>query len=249
MQVEELPEEVPKEAYQYALPTEEERAALAALLPDARAGSDPKPEPEPEPANAGPAVGDAAPAPERGSGRVPSHIREGFGASGSATGLRRALSRPSNGHASTAAAAHEAPQDTCATCDQRHGAAAGPNSAPLSNGHARAHGAAGAQEAAGATCAMRHEDDLGGGSGAKPSGHGVGERVAAERQGAAEALPPQPPADQPMPGHGHSAGEHRAFLSHQHGWHTGTGRSCLCARPSKLFYPTLSQVRPSEMWC
>ena len=225
MQVEELPEEVPREAYQYALPTQEERAALAALLPDARAGSAQKsePEPEPEPATVAPAVGDAAPVPKNGNGRVLSRTREGLDALESPTKLRRTLLKHSNGHASTAAAAN-AHQDTGAACDQRHGVAAGPHSAPLGNGHARAHGAAGAQEAAGAALATRNEDGLGGGDIASSNGHDVGERVAAERQDAAKALPPKPPADQPMPGRGLSAaGEHLAFLSQQHVSRTGIG--------------------------
>ena len=214
MQVEELPDEVPKESYQYALPTEEERAALAALLPDARTGSDQKPEPEPEPATVAHAGGDAAPAPEGGNWRELIRTREGLGALKSPTGLRRAPLKPSNGHGGTAAAAH-AHQAICSACDQLHGAAEGPHSVPLR--HARAHGAAGAQKAAGATCATPNVDALGGGGGASSNGHGAEERGAAERQGAAEALPPRPPADQPVPGRKHSpAGEHLAFLSEKH---------------------------------
>ena len=210
-QVEELPEEVPSEAYQYALPTEEERAALAALLPDARAGSGHKREPEPEPAPVAHAGGDAAPAPAGGNGRVLSRTGDGLDAPESPTGLRRAPLKPSNGHVGAAAAA-DAHQDACTACEQLHGAAAGSPGAPLSNGHARAHGGAGARNAAGAACATQHGDALGGGGGASSNGHAVGERVDAERLGATEAVPSEPPADQPMPGGGHSAaGEHLAI--------------------------------------
>ena len=227
---------MPDEAYQYALPTQEERAALAALLADPCTGSDKTHNPEPAPRAH--AASEAAPAGDSISGHARSQVEEGLRAPGRSPGSQHALlgngqhALLSNGHASTDPAT-SAQQDMRAACNQPHEAAAGPHKAPLSNGLASMHAAARAQEPAGAARAEWHRDASGGGAGASPKGHGAGEPEAAGLQGGAEALPPAPPADQRMAGRELSAAGERYALSSQptraacwhgmvlFGWHPG----------------------------